>query len=133
MVNNKTVFIDTSFYLSLLNTIDNNHNKALLAGKKHQACQHITSQAILGEILTVGSQRYDRELSIKFVEELIKSETRIVLENIDLVKKSFKIFKKIKSKNVSWVDCYSFAIMSSLGIKKALTFDKDFQRYLSRK
>ena len=123
------LFIDASFYLALLNHTDNNHGRAMSLGEKYESEDYVTSQMVLGEVLTVGSQRFDRDLTIRFVEEIFRSRTKIVLEKRNLLTRAMEIFKNIKSKNVSWVDCYSFAVMEKLGIKKALTFDKDFARF----
>ena len=123
------IFIDASFYLSLLNPKDNNHEKAIKIGQEYEGEEYVTSQMVLGEVLTVGSQRFDKTLTIKFIEEVLKSRTRVVLEKAELIKGAYNIFKKIRSKNVSWVDCYSFAIMEKLKIKKALTFDKHFKYF----
>lgn len=123
------IFIDASFYLSLLNSKDNNHKKALEIGKEHSGKDQVTTQMVLGEVLTVGAQRFNKPLTIKFVEEIFKSSTRIVLEKPELIKKTFLIFQKIRSKNISWVDCYSFIVMKELKIEQALTFDRDFKKY----
>lgn len=123
------VFIDASFYLSLLNPKDSNHEKSIEMGKKHKGKDYVTTYMVLGEVLTVGSQRFDKFLTIEFVEEILGSKTKIVLEKADLVKRAFSIFKKIKSKNVSWVDCYSFAVMEKLKIKMFLSFDRHFKKF----
>jgi len=120
------VFIDASFYLSLLNPGDYNHQQALKIGKKYQNRHYITTQAVLGEVLTVGSQRYDKPVTIKFIEKIIESQTRIMLEKQELVDDALRIFKKVRSKNISWVDCYSFAIIKKLKINAILSFDKHF-------
>ena len=126
------IFIDASFYLSLLNPKDNNHQKAIKIGREHKNEDYVTTQGVLGEVLTVGSQCFDKILTIKFIEEILKSRTKIVLERSDLIKQAFSVFKKIESKNISWVDCYSFAVMKKLDIKKALTFDEHFKKYYSQ-
>ncbi|MFH1561012.1 MAG: PIN domain-containing protein [Patescibacteria group bacterium] len=123
------IFIDASFYLSLLNSVDSNHERALELGRKFQDREYVTTQMVLGEVLTVGSMRYDKELTIKFVEKILQSKTRILLEQPELIKKAFLLFKTIKSKNTSWVDCYSFAVIEKLRIQEALTFDKDFKKH----
>lgn len=123
------VFIDTSFYLSLLNSKDNNHKKAVEMGREYKGGDYVTTYMVLGEVLTVGSQRFDKSLTIEFVEEILKSKTKIVLEKSNLIKKAFNIFKKIRSKNVSWADCYSFAVIKKLKIKRSLSFDKHFKKF----
>lgn len=125
----QTVFIDASFYLSLLNADDSCHQQALEQAVNYADFQYITSQAVLGEVLTVGSQRYDRHRTIDFVEEIRSSDTDIVLETPDLVRSAFDIFCTLSNKNISWVDCYSFAIMKSFRVDQSLSFDRDFRKF----
>ncbi len=123
------IFIDSSFYVSLLKKRDSNHRKAVDWWRSlPDDAQKMTSQAILGEVLTVGSQRHDRRLAIAFVEEIRAGNTIIVLETAPLVTRAWEIFKKVKSKNISWVDCYSRAIIEVYKVETVLTFDKDFAR-----
>ncbi len=125
------IFIDASAYLSSLLPKDPNFKKAVKIFKS--ICESkerlVTSYAILGEILTVSSQRYDRQAGIKFVREIISGPTQVILEDSDLIEESFKIFQNIKDKNVSWVDCYTFAIIDHYKIEKVFSFDRDFKRY----
>lgn len=122
------IFIDASYYLSLLNSQDSNHKKAVEIGLRYKDEVYVTSQAVLGEVLTVGSQKIDKKLTIEFVEEILKSNTRVIMETKELVDDAFLLFKKNESKNISWVDCYSFSIMKKLKIKEALSFDKHFKQ-----
>lgn len=122
------IFIDASYYLSLLNSADSNHQKAIEIGLRHKDEVYISSQAVLGEVLTAGSQRIDKNLTIEFVEEILKSRTRVVLETKELIDEAFLLFKKIGSKNISWVDCYSLSIIKKLKIKEALSFDRHFKQ-----
>lgn len=121
------IFIDSSFYVSLLKKRDSNHGKAVDWWRSlPDDAQKMTSQAILGEVLTVGSQRHDRQLTIAFVEEIRAGNTIIILETMPLVARAWEIFRKVTRKDVSWVDCYSSAIIEMYKIETVLTFDKDF-------
>lgn len=123
------IFIDSSFYLSIFRKNDSNHEKAINWWRTiPDDAQKMTSQAILGEVLTVGSQRYDRRLTIAFVEEIHAGNTTIMLETASLVARTWEIFKEITKKDISWVDCYSLAIIQTYKIEMVLTFDKDFQK-----
>lgn len=123
------IFIDSSFYVSLLKKRDSNHRKAVDWWRSlPDDAQKMTSQAILGEVLTVGSQRHDRQLTIAFVEEIRAGNTIIILETMPLVARAWEIFRKVTRKDVSWVDCYSSAIIEMYKIETVLTFDKDFAR-----
>lgn len=125
------IFIDASAYLSALMLHDPNHTKAakILTDLEKTEEEFITSYGIIGEILTVSSQRYDKQKGIQFVKSIIDSPTQILLESLELVKRAFELLQQIKSKNVSWVDCYSFAIIEAYKIEKVFSFDRDFKRY----
>lgn len=129
------IFIDASSYLSSLLPKDPNLIKAveIFRAIRESKEQLVTSYAILGEILTVSSQRYDRQAGIQFVKEILDGSTRLILEESKLMEKAFRIFQEIKDKDVSWVDCYSFAIIEHYKIEKVFSFDKDFKKYTKSK
>ena len=129
------VFTDSSAYLSALMLHDPNNKRALevLASIKTNKEEIITSHAVLGEVLTVASQKYDRNKGTKFVEDIYESGIDIILESSDLIKKALANFKKIKDKDVSWVDCYSFAIIEAYKIEKVFSFDRDFKKHSKAK
>lgn len=122
------LFIDASAYLSLLNPQDNNHQKAVDLANKYAQKKLVTSQSVLGEVLTVGSMRFDKKTTLKFVEKILQSQTLIVTETQSLITAALDIFKKVDSKNISWVDCYSQAIINHYQIKEVFTFGKDFKK-----
>ncbi|MDP1722302.1 MAG: PIN domain-containing protein [Candidatus Gottesmanbacteria bacterium] len=128
------IFVDASFYISLLKPTDSNHDAAVALAREHGMAPKLTSQAILGEVATVGSQRFSKEATIAFVEDILRGSTTTVLfETHELVIRAWEIFKMVKSKNISWVDCYSVAIIEAYKIKTVLTFDKDLARLASGK
>lgn len=127
------IFIDTSAYLSILLLNDPNRQKAITILKSIKNEELVTSYAVLGEVLTVASQRYDKEKAIKFVQDIMNEATQIILEDQNLIKRAYIIFKQIKNKDVSWVDCYSFAIIEKYKIEKVFSFDRDFKKYLKEK
>lgn len=124
------IFVDASFYIGLLKPTDSNRSKAQALAKQYKKQKLMTSQAVLGEVATVGSQRYNREATIAFIEGLFQeSTTTVILETASLVARAWEIFRKATKKDVSWVDCYSLAIIEAYKIKTVLTFDKDLQNY----
>ena len=125
-------FIDASAYLSFLIPTDRNHDKAphLISRIEDDT---MTSYAILGEVLTVGSLRYNRQAAVDFVSDILKGKTTVVMENEELIALAFNVFGKIKDKDVSWVDCYSFAIIEKYQIETIFSFDRDFKTYTKAK
>ncbi len=45
----------------------------------------------------------------------------------DLEERALRYFSKMPSKNISFCDCVSLAVMEIFGIKKIATFDRDFR------
>lgn len=135
MEQSQPIFIDASAYLALVLPQDANRNKAVAISKKIFRKENtlVTSRAILGEVLTVCSQRHNRKAAVDFIKDIVASGTTIVLEDEKLIQKAFALFQKIPNKDISWVDCYSFAIIEHFKIKKVFTFDKDFQEFSKAK
>ncbi len=129
------IFIDASAYLSALLPNDPNREKAVEILQSFAANQDqlMTSYAILGEVFTVSSQRYDRQKGIRFVKQIIQGQITLVLETDELIDKTFKIFYQIKDKDVSWVDCYSFAIIETYKVETVFSFDHHFKKYINAK
>ena len=125
------IFIDASAYLSILIETDTNHKKALTILNRLQAEPHlyITSYAVLGEVLTVASQRFNKSAAVDFVENIRDNGTMIITETVSTMKKSFEKFANITDKNISWVDCYSFVLIEECDVDSVFTFDRDFTRY----
>lgn len=125
------IFVDASYYISLLKPSDSNHKTALALAKQYEKEELMTSQAVLGEVATVGSQRYNKEATVAFIEGILgEGTTMIVLEQRELVDRAWEIFKNVTKKDVSWVDCYSLAIIEAYKIPTVFTFDKDFKRLI---
>ncbi len=123
------IFVDASYYISLLKPSDSNHKKAFALAKRYKKETLITSQAILGEVATVGSQRYNKEAAIALIEGILtEGTTTIILERPELIDRAWEIFKEMTKKDVSWVDCYSLAIIEAHKIQTVLTFDQELQR-----
>lgn len=116
------IFIDSSAYLSLLIPNDSNHKKALIVARKYEREKHVASYAVLGEVLTVGSQKYDRQTTIRFVKKILDSPTIKIIETKELIDLTWDLFKKVKNKNIGWVDCYSQAIIDKYRIESVFTF-----------
>lgn len=128
------VFVDASAYLSVLNKKDSNHRKALKISQQFfkGGGELITSNIVIYEVCTVLSLRIDKKLAFEFRETLENSQTAVIYLNRQIENKAWEIFQKQTSKNVSFFDCTSFAVMEELGIKSVFSFDGDFKRYAQR-
>lgn len=123
-----TVFIDSSVLISLWDQDDSNH---LVAIEKSRELQNIKasifiSNIIAGEVLTVLSMKLGINLVNQCGEMLQKLSTVFVDE--DLHKQAWENFKKRTSKNLSFFDYTSLAIIREFNMDKVFTFDKDFKK-----
>ena len=122
------IFIDTSYYFSLLNPDDSNHKKALGLKNVYSSNNRITTYAVIGELATIGAQRFDKKTTISFIDTILKGKTNIVVESKELVMSTWQLFNQVPNKNISWVDCYSAAVIQKFKIENVLTFDQDFKQ-----
>ena len=123
------LFIDSSAFVALNNRLDGTHQRAVelnnsLVGKEFR---FFTSNFVISESLTMIAQKVSLERAVRFKEEDFR--------DVDVVKiteahedQAFEIFKHLTSKNISFVDCTSFAVMRSLGITTVFSFDEHFKK-----
>ncbi len=128
MAIDKTVFIDSCCFCGLNNSKDTLHIKSKLAFSSLRKEEHklFTSNFIISETITVLSQRAGKKAASKFGEDIFNQDNliEILRTNISDEINSFNIFKKVKSKNISFVDVSTLALMKKYKINYLLTFDK---------
>lgn len=123
------IFVDTSVLVALNNIEDPTYSRAFQISKKifSKNLELVTSNHIISETLTILSQKVAHQTAIDF-KELWVPKMEVVHIGEILEETAFEIFKKLTSKNVSFVNCTSFALMKEFGILTVFTFDKDFKK-----
>lgn len=121
------IYTDASAIVSLYDLYDPNHVKAESISKRYLEDDYITSTHSFAEIVTILSQRVDKKTAIT-VGNHIKQTYIWVEVNRDVEDLAWEIFKKQKSKNVSFVDCTIFALSQQGLFDRVFTFDKDFKK-----
>lgn len=126
------IFIDTDFLIALNDKDDTLHQKAIKVLENLSQTQKKTSAFvstnILLETLIPVSQKLGKKKALELLKELRSGKYLIIHPDENLVLKAEKIFKEIKSKNVSYSDCLSFAVMKEYRIKLVLSFDLHFKK-----
>ncbi len=125
----KAVFVDTSYWLALLNTRDALHGKALVMSRQLSAVQLVTSEMIFVELLNSlsGGNPRERRAVVSAVQGFRDSDSVIVVpQTPDQFAIAFDRYKQSADKNWSLTDCASFQIMETEGIHAALTHDHHF-------
>lgn len=120
------IFADTSALVSLYSETDPNHDKAIAIVRSYKEVTFMISKYIFAEVVTILSQKDSKKQSITAGNILIGSYIWINTEK-DIENLAWEIFKKQPSKNVSFVDCTTFALYKNGAFNKAFTFDSDFK------
>jgi len=122
------VFIDSDVIVAAYDTVDLLHGAVsdLLPQIEDKKWIPWVGVNILIESLTIVSQRVSIKKSLELLDYFFES-CEIVFLDEEIINQANAIFKKRTSKNVSYSDCISFAIIKSLNIKKVFTFDTHFK------
>lgn len=121
-------FIDTSYFLALVNSRDKYHQAAKKAAAQ-VAPPFITSDAVLFELGNALARPPHRRLAIQALRQ-IRTDATIKIVHMDaaLLSQIVAFYQARADKAWGMTDCASFVIMQQLGIQKALTADSHFEQ-----
>ncbi|MBI2591575.1 MAG: PIN domain-containing protein [Candidatus Brennerbacteria bacterium] len=125
------VFIDSNVFIAELNKDDALHSRAktLLRYIEKQELSAVTSNFVINEVITVLSQRASKKAAIAFADFIYSNDVAvdIIAINKHIEIKAVEYLKSLKSKNVSFCDCATLAVLDLFAIGNLATFDKDFK------
>lgn len=121
-----TIFVDASASVSYFDCQDQNHLKAVALSKRFGRNEIVISNYVFAETVTILSQNAGKEVATD-AGNYIQTNFSIIRVSPEMENLAWEIFKKQKSKNVSFVDCTTFALYQDGAFDKALTFDSDFK------
>ena len=131
-------FVDTSFFVALLDPRDKNHSRAVEAIEAFENRRLkdllLTTNNVVLETITVARYEAGHALAVKAGEMLYGERlARLHRATAEEEAAAFAYLKKYEDKEYSAVDCLSFVVMEKLGIREALAFDSDFgHRFVMR-
>lgn len=122
------LFIDTSYFLALVNSRDKYH-KAAKAMAAQVLPPFITSEAVLFELGNALAQPPHRLLGIRALQQ-IQTDKTIEIVSIDsaLFAQAVAFYQSRSDQAWGLTDCSSFVIMQQRGCFEALTTDKHFEQ-----
>jgi predicted nucleic acid-binding protein len=121
------IFVDTSFFIAVGNARDAHHAEATHLLGRHGRSGLVTSNLVRGESWTFINRRYGHRAAVGFLDRLDGSNKLEVLRvNQDVEDQALRWLRRHDEREYSFVDATSFALMRSLTIREALTFDGDF-------
>jgi uncharacterized protein len=132
------IFVDTSFFIALLDPRDKNHSRAVEALAAFQGKRLsdllLTINNVVLETITVARYEVGHALAVRAGQMLYGEKlARLHRTTAEEEAAAFAYLQKYHDKVYSAVDCLSFAVMERSGIREALTFDSDFgHRFVMR-
>lgn len=122
------VFVDTNVYVALRDRLDSTHQNAvsILKSILNKGVTMYTSSDVIGESLTVISRKTGKIKAKDFLTEVQKMANVIFVDEITH-KETQKYFFRVKSKNISFIDCSNVITMKRNKIKYIFSFDEDFR------
>lgn len=126
------IFIDANVFVANTMPEDPLHHRAreLAVQLKSEGPEFFTSSDVVKESLTIISQRGGKSAAKKFYSQITNEKSGISIIFIDekIHQQGLQLFQEITDKDISAVDCTSFALMRKLGIETVFTFDRHFQK-----
>jgi len=121
------IFVDTAFWVAFGDRKDTNHVQAKALMRQHAAGPLVTTNHVRGETWTFLRRRSGHGDAVDFLDRLERSpRVRTVFVTADLEDDAIRWLRRHDERSYSFVDASSFAVMRSLRIPEALTFDQDF-------
>jgi len=123
------VFIDTNVFVAIKDDKDSTHDRAifLLKTLKSKKVRFFTSSDVIGEAATVISKKLGKSTAIEFLSNISDYAHEIFIDKF-LHKEAKDFFMRVKSKNISFIDCSSVVAMKRNKIKSIFSFDRDFKK-----
>lgn len=126
-----TYFVDTSFWISLLEAGDDHHSRAL-SWEHHVVSSHaslVTSEPVLWEALNYFSAPAARQRGLQLYRGAhARREISVEGFDPDLCEAAIQLYSSRADKEWGVVDCFSFELMRIRGITEALTADHHFEQ-----
>lgn len=127
----RSLFVDSSYFLALLNPRDALHERARLLSASLGFVRLVTSEMVLAECLNslAGQGTLLRGAAVELVQRLREDpEVQIVPGSGFRFYLALDLYAARSDKGWSHTDCASFQIMEEGGVREALTHDRHFEQ-----
>lgn len=122
-----TVFIDTSAVIAILDASQSCHEPAAAAWRKLILGNHslVTSSYVMLETTALLQRRYGMA-AVMSAETAVWPMCQVVWVDAHLHEAARQLLITANQRDLSLVDCVSFQVMQSQGLRHALAFDRYF-------
>ncbi len=125
----KTIFVDTLYWIALINPHDQWRSRAAAVSRTLDAARLVTTDEVLAEVLNFFAEygNHMRDLAANQVRFIIQNKN---VETLFLGRDDFfaglTLYQERLDKGYSLTDCTSMNIMREHGMTEVLTHDKHF-------
>jgi len=122
----KTVFADTSYYLALVNSLDQYHSAACRWTSEFSGTL-LTTAWVIAELANAMSQAGNRPFFLSLLRDL-QTDARVTMipPTKELFDRGLELYAHRTDKDWSLTDCISFLVMEDCSLKDAATLDRHF-------
>lgn len=123
------VFVDTSFWIALINPADQLHAKAGEVRRRLSGSSFVTSELVLVEVLNYFAALRSRPLAAATVRDIVEDQNvEVVPYTRDAFLAGLALYEARPDKGYSVTDCVSMLAMRERGISEVLTHDHHFEQ-----
>ncbi len=121
------VFLDSSAIFALADRDDAAHRAVMSCYRRER--RFLTHQGVLMEAFSLIAKRIHHAAALDCIGSL-RLSTKVTCEALDrnLVESAWLRCLRFVDKEWDWIDCVSFDLMESRGIKSALSLDHHFRQ-----
>ncbi|MGH7135865.1 MAG: type II toxin-antitoxin system VapC family toxin [Pirellulales bacterium] len=124
----KRTFVDTYFYLALLDPRDADHERAKEISEKLEG-DTVTTQWVLTEVGDALCSAADRPRFLALLDVIdTDGKVTVVAADASWFDRGLDLYRRRPDKEWSLTDCISFAVMEEERIREALTADVHFEQ-----
>lgn len=124
----KAVFVDTFYYIALLDAHDAAHERAVSATHQLRSAT-VTTAWVLLELANALSASRHRGVFVRFLDSLRANQNIIIYEaEREVFDLGIELYRDREDKEWSLTDCISFVVMEREGLTEALTGDRHFEQ-----
>jgi uncharacterized protein len=118
---------DTGALLALFNPRDEHHKRASAFVREAARARFVMTELILSETVTRLRARSDAGRAADAGDALLNSRRyEVLFVDAPLLESGLSNLRRFSDKRLSLVDAVSFAVIQSLALDGAFTFDRDF-------
>ena len=121
------IFVDADAFIALMKADDQNHSKAAAIFERLcvDGAHFVTSNYVFAEVVTVLSLRVGHAPAVAFIDRVASQEDGIehVRVDADIERQAIEIFRRQRSKNVSFMDCCHMACVRHFHFDAVFSFD----------